>query len=123
MCNAWARRVARRASQSTQRQAGERLGVSQMVLIKIAPAFSCHALLSFRDTHFYLLRPLLPPVTVTCLDPSRTRSLAVKVETAVSSHAAVGGSHALKRWLRRPGKRTLLRSEPRQEQDNFIHGK
>ena len=56
MCNAWVRRVARRALQSTQRQAGERLGVSQMVLIKIAPAFSSHALLSFRDTHFYLFR-------------------------------------------------------------------
>jgi len=47
----------------------------------------------------------------------------VEVETTVSADAAVGGSHALKRRLRRPGEGTLLRSEARQELDDFIHGK
>src|ERR1700722_20970588 len=54
MCNAWVRRVARRAAQSAQRQAGNRLSVSRMVLIKIAPVFFGPALLPFWD--FYLFR-------------------------------------------------------------------
>ena len=66
---------------------------------------------------------LLLLVTVTGLDPAGTRRLEVEVETAVSADAAVGCSHASKRWLRRPGKRTLFGSELLQELDDFIHRK
>ena len=66
---------------------------------------------------------LLLLVTVAGLDPARTRRLVVEVETAISTDAAVGCSHAFKRRLGRPGKGTLLGSEVRQELDDFIRGK
>ena len=66
---------------------------------------------------------LLLLVTVAGLDPTGTRRLVVEVETAVSADAAVGCSHAFKRWLGRPGKGTLLGSEVRQELDDFIRSK
>src|SRR5580658_9575319 len=48
-CNAWVRLVARRAAQSTQRQAGS-LPVRSRLLIISAPAFSGLVLLPFRDS-------------------------------------------------------------------------
>ena len=66
---------------------------------------------------------LLLLVTVAGLDPARARRLVVEVETAVSTDAAVGCTHAFKRWLGRPGKRTLFGSEVRQELDDFIRSK
>jgi hypothetical protein len=62
-------------------------------------------------------------MTVTGLGPASARGLVVEVETTVSTDAAVGGSHAFKRWLGRPGKGTLLRSEVRKELDEFIDRK
>jgi hypothetical protein len=60
---------------------------------------------------------------MTGLDPARTRGLVVEVETAVSADTAVGGSHALKWRLGRPGEGTLIGSELREKADDFIHGK
>jgi hypothetical protein len=62
-------------------------------------------------------------VTVTGLSPPGTRGLVVEVKTTVSAQAAVGGSHAFKRWLGSPGEGTLVWSEMRQELDDFIHSK
>jgi hypothetical protein len=66
---------------------------------------------------------LLVLVTITSMDPARSRGFMVKVESAVPADPAVGGSQALKGRLGRPGEGTLLRSELREEVDDFIHGK
>jgi hypothetical protein len=66
---------------------------------------------------------LLPVPAMTGLKPSGVGRLAIEVESAVPTHAAVVGAGAREGWLRGPGERALLGGKERKLQDDFVDGK